>query len=143
MFERLSFNHADYPTIVPVNKAIHESARSLTLFRVLPTAMGRYAKVEQRHCFIRSGASHQARHSASGQPCSASGMPSPDGTIGSAGAARPGPVAIDTKGYDGVIVRMPDFSRCRPQVIEHKNLGTAERRLLQARQPHHRTLMCS
>src|SRR4029453_18454609 len=43
MFERLRANYADYPLIVPVNKAIHETAGVRPLFRVAPTAIARYA----------------------------------------------------------------------------------------------------
>ncbi len=42
MFERLRANYADYPLIVPINKAIHETADRLPLFRVAPEALPRY-----------------------------------------------------------------------------------------------------
>ncbi len=36
---------------------------------------------------------------------------------------------IDTEGYDATILRMIDFSRCRPRLIkfEHKSLSAGER----------------
>jgi hypothetical protein len=42
-FERLRANYADYPRILPVNKAIHATAETVSLFRVSPAALSRYA----------------------------------------------------------------------------------------------------
>ena len=65
VFERLRTNYADYPQIIPVNKAIHETARILTLFRLAPAALSRYpgwasgiASFDREH-LIRHGVSLQ------------------------------------------------------------------------------------
>ena len=42
LYQRLRLNYADYPSIVPVNVAVHEQEGSLPLYRVAPDSIARY-----------------------------------------------------------------------------------------------------
>ena len=135
MFERLRLNYADYPRILPINKAIHETARSLPLFRVAPTAMTRYpgwasglASFDREH-LVR----HQIEHDdIEAQRVECVHLME---LLETHALLDLDLLQVDTEGYDGAIVRMLDLARCRPQLIkfEHKNLEPAELRELQVR----------
>jgi FkbM family methyltransferase len=132
MFERLRSNYADYPTIVPVNKAIHESARSLELFRVSPSAIATYPGwASGLASFDRE---HLVRHQIASADICAQRVECVTlmELLECHSLLDLDLLQIDTEGYDGAIVRMIDFSRCRPRVIkfEHKNLSDAEREVL-------------
>ena len=86
MFARLRTNYADYPQIIPVNKAIHETARTLSLFRV---SLRRSALpgLGKRDRVLRSGAPDQIRRIASGFGGRGSSLHAIDGIAGGDGNA--------------------------------------------------------
>ena len=140
VFERLRMNYADYPRIVPVNKAIHESARSVPLFSVNPAALPAYPGwASGIASFDRD---HLIRHRIAVADISMRLVECVTlmELLESHDLLDLDLLQIDTEGYDAAVVRMIDFERCRPQVIkfEHKNLSGAERAELQARLAHHR-----
>ena len=129
MFERLRTNYADYPQIIPVNKAIHETARILPLFRVAPAALSRYpgwasgiASFDREH-LIRHGVSLQDLV-AEEVLCTPLMELLEETAMLDADLLQ-----VDTEGYDSAILRMIDFSRFRPRVIkyEQKSMTAAER----------------
>jgi FkbM family methyltransferase len=133
MFERLRSNYADYPKIVPVNKAVHQSARTLELFRVAPSAITDYPSwASGLASFDRE---HLIRHQIAPQHiCS---QPVPCITLMELLEGNSlidlDLLQIDAEGYDGAIVRMIDFARCQPRLVkfEHKNLSARERKELE------------
>lgn len=129
MFERLRANYADYPAIVPVNKGIHESARSAPLYRVAPSAMARYegwasgiASFDREH-LVRHGVSQQdiIEQSVACVPLME--------LLEETAMLDADLLQIDTEGYDSAILRMLDLTRFRPALIkyEHKTMTAAER----------------
>ena len=145
MFERLRSNYADYPRIVPVNKAIHESARSLELFRVRPSTQATYpgwssglASFDREHLLRH----HIAPADISVQLVECVTLME---LLETHALVDLDLLQVDTEGYDGAIVRMIDFARCRPSVLkfEHKNLPAAEREDLRVRLAHHQYAMQS
>jgi FkbM family methyltransferase len=127
-FERLRGNYADYPRILPINKAIHESASVLSLYRVNPAALSRYAgwapgiaSFDFEH-LLRLGIAREDVSSVTVQ-CTPL-MPLLEQTS----MLDADLMQIDTEGYDVVILRMLDYSRCRPRLIkyEHKSFSPAE-----------------
>jgi FkbM family methyltransferase len=140
MFERLRVNYADYPRIVPINKAVHESARSLPLFRLSPGALSRYpgwttgiASFDRNH--LRRHGVAEGDILSETVPC----IPLME-LLAQTNMLDVDLLQIDTEGYDAAIVRMIDFSRCRPRLIkyENKNLSGEERRQLLALLATHR-----
>lgn len=129
MFERLRANYADYPAIVPINKAIHASQRSVQLFRVAPAAMSRYegwasgiASFDREH-LIRHGVAPQDILAQS-VPC----VPLME-LLEESGMLDADLLQIDTEGYDSAILGMIDLTRFTPALIkyEHKTMSASER----------------
>jgi FkbM family methyltransferase len=129
MFERLRVNYADYPRIVPVNRAIHATASALPIFRVAPSAMSRYpgwasgiASFDREH-LIRHGIQpvdvieQEVQCVPLMELLERTGML--DATL----------LQIDTEGYDSAVLDMIDFARFLPALVkfEHKNMTPAER----------------
>jgi FkbM family methyltransferase len=133
-FERLRANYADYPRILPINKAIHASAPALALYRVSPGALTRYAG------WASGIASFQPQHllglgiapadvSSVTVPCTPLMQLLEESSMLDADLLQ-----IDTEGYDAAILRMIDPARFRPRLIkyEHKSLSAGERAEAQA-----------
>jgi len=128
-FERLRANYADYPRILPINKAIHEVADYLQLYRVTPAALARYAGwASGIASFDRD---HLLRHGIAPEDLTAVSVRCTplmklleETTMLDADLLQ-----IDTEGYDAAILRMIDYSRFRPRLIkyEHKSLSADER----------------
>jgi|RhiMethySRZTD1v2_1073278.scaffolds.fasta_scaffold262035_2 FkbM family methyltransferase len=139
VFERLRANYADYPLIVPINKAIHETADVLPLFRVAPDALVRYSGwAAGIASFDRS---HLLRHDiAPGdiieQPVSCTPLMQ---LLEDTATLDADLLQIDAEGYDSAILRMTDFARFRPRLIkyEHKAMTPAERAAHDARLARH------
>jgi FkbM family methyltransferase len=139
LFERLRVNYADYPLIVPVNKAIHETAGVLPLFRVAPDALGRYpgwaagiASFDRSH-LLRHGI---APDDIIEQPVSCTPLMQ---LLEDTATLDADLLQIDAEGYDSAILRMTDFARFRPRLIkyEHKAMTMAERSAHNARLARH------
>lgn len=114
MFERLRTNCADYPQIIPINKAIHETARILPLFRVAPAALSRYpgwasgiASFDQEH-LIRHGVSLQDLV-AEDVLCTPLMELLEETAMLDADLLQ-----VDTEGYDSAILRMIEFLAVSP-----------------------------
>jgi FkbM family methyltransferase len=129
LFERLRANYADYPQIVPVNKAIHETAGALPLFRVSAAALARYpgwasglASFDQSH-LIRHGIAP-----ADITPQEVACVPLMT-LLQETATLDADFMQIDTEGYDSAVLRMIDFARFRPHLIkyEHKTMTASER----------------
>ena len=127
-FARLQANYADYPRILPINKAIHESAGVLSLYRVNPAALSRYAgwasgiaSFDRDHLLRLDIAA--ADVSAVEVQCRPLMKLLEETSMLDADLLQ-----IDTEGYDAAILRMLDYSRCRPRLIkfEHKSLSAGE-----------------
>ena len=132
MFKRLRANYADYPSIVPINKAIHETAGSVPLFRVDPGAIERYppwvsgiASFERDHLLRHKIAEADIR--AETVAC----VPLME-LLDETRMLDADLLQIDAEGYDATILGMMDFSRCQPHLIkfERKNLSSAQHRAL-------------
>lgn len=129
VFERLRANYADYPLIVPVNKAIHETAGVLPLFRVAQGALARYAGwAGGIASFDRS---HLLRHGIAPadiveQPVACTPLMQ---LLQETATLDADLLQIDAEGYDSAILRMTDFESFRPHLIkyEHKAMTAAER----------------
>jgi FkbM family methyltransferase len=129
LFERLRANYADYPLIVPVNKAIHETAGAQPLFRVAPEALARYSGwAGGIASFDRS---HLLRHGIApadviAEPVAC--MPLME-LLQETATLDADLLQIDAEGYDSAILRMTDFARFRPHLVkyEHKAMTAAER----------------
>lgn len=129
LFERLRANYADYPLIVPVNKAVHETAGAVPLFRVSGAALPRYpgwasgiASFDESH-LIRHGIapSDVVAQQVACVPLMA--------LLQETATLDADFMQIDTEGYDSAILRMIDFARFRPHLIkyEHKTMTASER----------------
>lgn len=128
MFERLRTNYADYPLIVPVNKAVHATARSLPLFRVAPSAMHRYegwasgiASFDSNHLLgLGIAAADIVAQTVDCVPLMEllQQMQMLDADL----------LQTDTEGYDSAVLDMIDFTRFGPRLIkfEHKSMSAAE-----------------
>jgi FkbM family methyltransferase len=134
-FERLRANYADYPRILPINKAIHQSAPVLSLYRVSPDALGRYAgwasgiaSFERDHLLALGIA--PADVGAVTVQCTPLMQLLEQTSMLDADLLQ-----IDTEGYDAAILRMIDATRFRPRLIkyEHKSLAASELIEAQAR----------
>lgn len=130
MFERLRTNYADYPLIVPVNKAVHATARSLSLFRVVPSAMHRYegwasgiASFDSNH-LLGLGI---APADIVAQPVDC--LPLME-LLEQTQMLDADLLQTDTEGYDSAVLDMIDFARFKPRLIkfEHKSMSAAERK---------------
>jgi FkbM family methyltransferase len=129
LFERLRANYADYPLIVPVNKAIHETVGAQPLFRVAPEALARYSGwAGGIASFDRS---HLLRHGIApadviAEPVAC--MPLME-LLQETATLDADLLQIDAEGYDSAILRMTDFARFRPHLVkyEHKAMTAAER----------------
>lgn len=130
MFERLRTNYADYPNIVPVNKAVHATARSLSLFRVAPSAMQRYegwasgiASFDSNHLLGLGIAAADVVE----QPVDC--LPLME-LLQQTQTLDADLLQTDTEGYDSAVLEMIDFTRFRPRLIkfEHKSMSPAERK---------------
>lgn len=128
MFERLQVNYADYPQIVPVNRAIHATASALPIFRVAPSAMSRYqgwasgiASFDREH-LIRHGIQPVDVIEQEVQCVSLMELLERTGMLDAA------LLQIDTEGYDSAVLHMIDFARFLPALVkfEHKNMTRAE-----------------
>jgi FkbM family methyltransferase len=129
MFERLRMNYADYPHIVPVNKAVHATARSLSLFRVAASAMHRYegwasgiASFDSNHLLDLGVA--PADIAAQSVDC----LPLME-LLEQTQMLDADLLQTDTEGYDSAVLEMIDFTRFKPRLIrfEHKTMSAAER----------------
>jgi FkbM family methyltransferase len=129
MFERLRTNYADYPRIVPVNKAVHATARSLSLFRVAPSAMQRYegwasgiASFDRNHLLGLGIASADIVEQ------SVDCLPLME-LLEQTQMLDADLLQTDTEGYDSAVLEMIDFTRFTPRLIkfEHKSMSAAER----------------
>jgi FkbM family methyltransferase len=128
-FERLRANYADYPRILPVNKAIHTTADTVSLFRVIPAALSRYAGwADGIASFDRN---HLLEHGIAPEDVSAITVCCVPlmRLLEETGMLDADLLQVDTEGYDAAILRMIDFSRFRPRLIkyEHKNLKAGDR----------------
>jgi FkbM family methyltransferase len=139
MFERLRANYADYPLIVPINKAIHESAGVLPLFRVAPAALARYAgwasgiaSFDQSH-LLRHGI---APADIEARPVTCTPLMQ---LLQETATLDADLLQIDAEGYDSAILSMTDFTRCRPHLIkyEHKAMTATQRSAHVARLAQH------
>lgn len=135
VFERLRANYADYPRILPINRAIHESAAVLSLYRVNPAALMRYAgwasgiaSFDRNHLLGLGIAPEDV--SAVAVSCTPLMRLLEDTSMLDADLLQ-----IDTEGYDAAILRMIDPVRFRPRLIkyDHKSLSAGERAHTQAR----------
>jgi FkbM family methyltransferase len=123
LFAKLAANYADHPRIKPVNLALHATEQSVLIYRVAPDELSAYpawaagiASFDRDHLLqhqIRADdiKSEQVRcvplmHLLSEHDLMELEL-----------------LQIDTEGYDAEVVRMIDFTRCRPLVIryEHKS----------------------
>jgi len=128
MFARLRANYADYPRILPVNKAIHATAALLPLFRVAPAAMGRYEGwASGIASFDRD---HLLKHGIAAEDVAVEQVECAPlmRLLEETAMLDADLLQIDTEGYDTEILRMIDFTRCRPHLIkyEHKNMTQPE-----------------
>jgi FkbM family methyltransferase len=139
LFERLRANYADYPLIVPVNKAIHETSGVQPLFRVAPEALSGYsswatgiASFDRSHLLRHGIAPADIRE----QPVAC--MPLMQ-LLQETATLDADLLQIDAEGYDSAILRMTDFTRFRPHLIkyEHKAMTVAERSAHEARLARH------
>lgn len=128
MYQRLQANYADYPAIVPIRKAIHASSAPLPLYRLVPSAVGRYAgwasgiaSFDRQHLLSHGIA---AEDIITEQVECLSLMTLVEQT----GMLDADLLQIDTEGYDAAILAMIDFQKFRPRLIkyEHKNMLAAE-----------------
>jgi FkbM family methyltransferase len=129
MFERLQVNYADYPQIVPVNKAVHTNRGSLSLFRVAPGAISRYpgwasgiASFDREH--LQGHGINAADIVEQPVPC----IPLME-LLDETSMLDADLFQVDTEGYDAAILDMIDFARFRPRLIkyEHKSMDPALR----------------
>ena len=113
------------------NVAIGEADGERTLYKIREFA-GQYARASQFASFSREIVASQTAY-VPNAPNEIEEIPVPCLTIQSLLQKFPvGPVDIlitDAEGYDGQILRMIDFSRFHPAIIqfEHANMGKAER----------------
>lgn len=129
VFERLRANYADHPLIVPINKAVHDSAGMLPLFRVAPQALAHYpgwaggiASFDQAHLLRHGIASNDI------VPQQVACTPLMT-LLQETATLDADLLQIDAEGYDSAILHMADFARFRPHLIkyEHKAMTAAER----------------
>ena len=124
-YEQLKCHYAGFPNVIPVNTAIHNTEKEMTLYRVDPT------KASELPNWAKGIASFDSRHHEK------SGIPSeallaekvPCVTIGELleeyQIAHVGLLQIDTEGYDAEILRGFNFDRIRPKLIRFEH-GLAE-----------------
>ena len=132
MFERLRANYADYPRVVPVNRALHATAATLPLYHVASRSLGRYPGWASGIASFDRG--HLIRHAIAPDDIEAAQVECVRlmDLLAAHALLDADLLQIDTEGYDGEILRMIDFTRLRPRVIkfEHKNLAETERAAL-------------
>lgn len=134
-FQRLRANYADYPRILPINRAVHETAASVSLYRVSPGALSNYAGwASGIASFDRD---HLLRLGIAGKDVDSvtvSCTPLMELLVETS-MLDADLLQIDTEGYDAAILRMIDPARFRPRLIkyEHKSLSVDERTQAQGR----------
>lgn len=128
-FQRLRANYADYPRILPINRAIHESAASVSLYRVKPAALSNYAGWASGIASFERD--HLLQHGIAAQDVDSVNVlctPLME-LLTETSMLDADLLQIDTEGYDAAILRMIDPARFRPRLIkyEHKSLSADER----------------
>jgi FkbM family methyltransferase len=123
VFAKLAANYADYPSIKPVNLAIHRTEPSLPLYRVEPNALAKYpAWAAGIASFDRD---HLLRHKIRTDDIKSQAVPCVPlmPLLIEHGLMELDLLQVDTEGYDAEIVRMIDFARCRPLVLKYEHKG--------------------
>lgn len=128
MFEQLKNNYKDYPAIIPVNKAVHPTEKSIVIYRVAPdktTELPEWAKgiasVDPQH-HLRSAIPAECMVTEQVDAVDFMTLLS-DHKIKHIDLLQ-----IDVEGFDAEIIKMIDFAVIRPRLIkyEHAHLTPAE-----------------
>lgn len=118
MFEELTRTYQEYPSIVPVRTAIHNTAQSLTLYRVTPQAVP--SDKDWMHGIASFSREHLLNHGAPPEAIVEEEVPCM--TFSALMDRHPLPrmdlLQVDTEGMDMEIIRAIDFpSDRRPAII--------------------------
>jgi len=128
VFARLRANYSDYPFVTAVNKAVHASAASMSLYRVatarlheLPAWAAGIASFDSKHLLKHGISEHYIDSDL--VDC----MPLME-LLDKERFLDANLLQVDVEGYDAEVIRMIDFSRFKPQLIkyEHKNLSPTD-----------------
>jgi FkbM family methyltransferase len=121
-FQELRFNYRRFPTIIPVNVAIHHDEKRMTMYRVDP------AKRHKLPDWTKGIASFNPRHHEfSNTPADVMIQEevqciSFDEPLNQHQIEQIDLLQIDTEGYDAEIIKHIDFKRIKPSIIrfEHR-----------------------
>jgi len=130
VFGRLKFNYMDYPQVIAVNKAIHATAPSVTIYRVSDQGV---AEMDDWAAGIASfDRGHLLRHGVPERHIKGETVECVPlmRLIAETGCEDAKLMQVDTEGYDAEIIRMLDFDGFRPLLIkyEHKNVSPEARK---------------
>lgn len=130
-FKTLQSNYRDYPSVHLVNAAIGDSNGERTMYK-LRDYEGQYANASQFASFNRELVASQTAYvpNAANEieeirvPCM-----TVETVLARSGFATVDILIIDAEGYDGQILRMIDFTKIAPSIVqfEHANMDKAER----------------
>jgi FkbM family methyltransferase len=121
VFEELKRNYAGYPRIVPVNAAIHNSAKEIELYRVDPVKQPQLPEWTKGIASFRRD--HHTLSGMSSEHMIADKVPCMtfDELLERHDVARVDLLQIDTEGYDYDILMALDFARLRPTIIHFEH----------------------
>lgn len=117
-FDRLKLNYSAYPKITPLRLAIHPSKESISIYRLKFDSLQKYphwangiASFDKQHLIKLNIKDEDIE--ADNVPCS-----SLMSLIDQYKLENLDYLQIDTEGFDDEIIKMIDFSKCRPKIIK-------------------------
>lgn len=132
-YQELCENYTHYPNVIAVNKAVHETATTATIYRIDSNEAGHYpdwvkgiASFNKLHLlkfgFIDS--SHVISEKVEAQRLM--------GILASTSIAKFDYFQVDTEGYDFKVIDMFDFSNYKPKMVkaEYINLSVPEKKAM-------------
>lgn len=122
IFEQLRRNYAKYPNVTPVNAAVHNTEKEMTLWRVDPAALKRLPDwARGTGAFNRQGLLDLGIPEDAIVPAKVRCISLAD-LVDEHRVERVDLLQIDTEGYDAEIILGLDFRRLRPSLIrfEHR-----------------------
>lgn len=124
LFKKLVHNYKDHPSVVPVNAAIHATEKSMVMYRVNP------AREAELPWWVKGIASFRKEHLTENPVMN---IPSEylvtervvcmtlAELFEKYRVEKVDLLQVDTEGYDYEIIKMIDFSRCKPNIIHFEH----------------------
>ncbi len=122
MFERLSENYASEPQIIKINKAIHQTAKSMPLYRIkndanVPDWCHGIASFDKSHLMDGARKVPDIEKYIIEESVECISL---DELFSQTGVEQVSFLQIDTEGYDYEIIKMIDFNKLKPEIIRYE-----------------------